>query len=115
MRRLEPRSGSFGSKNDGDDYLPDALVHWSGSILVKRECCWRVLITVGGEGIKRRRHVRKEGESNQANPKVSNIENTSYQTLFRLWTGYWRCTAGLQKLWVIVDTIQYINVLRNAV
>ena len=41
-----------------------------------------------GDEIKRHGYVREEGESKQANQKISNCENISYQALLRLLTEY---------------------------
>ena len=58
------RSGSLRSQTDnGDDYLPGALVHWDDHIMVKHEWCWPLRIATGEEEIKCRRHVRKESKS----------------------------------------------------
>ena len=45
------------------------LVHWEGSILVWCACCWLLLIAVGDEEIKRRRHIREQGASDEKHAK----------------------------------------------
>ncbi len=68
--------------------------------------CWFLQIAAGDEGIKRRRHVRKEGKSDQANQKAWNSENISYQLLLRLWTD----TDDVQRSYKVLLLIQYVNI-----